>query len=240
MGLLKNRIIKMGCDFWIDTEEDAPSVVTRMPGIQPSWATTKGAIFRTSPHTAIPGKVIPGKFFKQNLWELSGTAYFEKDDHLIPFKSIDMLEMIEKQKSSSGTTITNASFISAMSTGINFNSVFHRNCGDVSHRTDCWSTSTCTCSVTARKITLTESRPELKWAVHSISRPERMTRVSLPSRPEYPPPESNGKDTPTYPTPSSALTRSSMRKMSGFTTRSTTEKHRNTSIWYINPTKYWT
>ena len=29
MGLLKNRIIKMGCDFWIDTEEDAPSVVTR-------------------------------------------------------------------------------------------------------------------------------------------------------------------------------------------------------------------
>ena len=28
MGLLKNRIIKMGCDFWIDTEEDAPSVVT--------------------------------------------------------------------------------------------------------------------------------------------------------------------------------------------------------------------
>ena len=34
MGLLKNRIIKMGCDFWIDTEEDAPSVVTRMTGIQ--------------------------------------------------------------------------------------------------------------------------------------------------------------------------------------------------------------
>ena len=30
MGLLKNRIIKMGCDFWIDTEEDVPSVVTRM------------------------------------------------------------------------------------------------------------------------------------------------------------------------------------------------------------------
>ena len=90
----------MGCDFWIDTEEDAPSVVTRMTGIQPSWATTKGEIFRTRPHNAIPGKVIPGKFFKQNLWELSGTAYFEKDDHLIPFKSIDMLEMIEKQKSS--------------------------------------------------------------------------------------------------------------------------------------------
>ncbi len=31
----------MGCDFWIDTEEDAPSVVTRMTSIQPSWATTK-------------------------------------------------------------------------------------------------------------------------------------------------------------------------------------------------------
>ena len=31
-----------------------------------------------------------------------------------------------------------------------------------------------------RKITLTESRPEPRWAVHSISRPERMTRVSLP------------------------------------------------------------
>lgn len=37
-----------------------------------------------------------------------------------------------------------------MSTGINFNSAFHRNCGDVSLRTDCWSTSTCTCSVTAK------------------------------------------------------------------------------------------
>ena len=36
----------MGCDFWIDTEEDAPSVVTRMTSIQPSWATTKGEIFR--------------------------------------------------------------------------------------------------------------------------------------------------------------------------------------------------
>ena len=47
----------MGCDFWIDTEEDAPSVVTRMTGIQPSWATTKGEIFRTRPHNAIPGKV---------------------------------------------------------------------------------------------------------------------------------------------------------------------------------------
>ena len=70
-----------------------------MTGIQPSWATTKGEIFRTRPHNAIPGKVIPGKFFKQNLWGI-GTAYFEKDDHLIPFKSIDMLEMIEKQKSS--------------------------------------------------------------------------------------------------------------------------------------------
>ena len=85
----------MGCDFWIDTEEDAPSVVTRMTGIQPSWATTKGEIFRTRSH-----KEIPGKFFKQNLWKLSGTTYFEKDDHLIPFKSIDMLEMIEKRKSS--------------------------------------------------------------------------------------------------------------------------------------------
>ena len=95
MAEFNDKIIEMGCDFWIDTEEDAPSVVTRMTGIQPSWATTKGEIFRTRSH-----KEIPGKFFKQNLWELSGTAYFEKDDHLIPFKSIDMLEMIEKQKSS--------------------------------------------------------------------------------------------------------------------------------------------
>ena len=78
------------------------------------------------------------------------------------------------------TTNTNAFFISAMSTGINFNSAFRRNCGSVSHRTDCWSTSTCTYSVKAKKITLTESRPEPKWAVRSISRPERMTRVSLP------------------------------------------------------------
>ncbi|WP_418930170.1 DUF4279 domain-containing protein, partial [Barnesiella intestinihominis] len=100
MVTFNDKIIEMGCDFWIDTEEDAPSVVTRMTGIQPSWATTKGEIFRTRPHNAIPSKEIPGKFFKQNLWELSGTAYFEKDDHLIPFKSIDMLEMIEKQKSS--------------------------------------------------------------------------------------------------------------------------------------------
>ena len=90
-----NKKIRMGCDFWIDTEEDAPSVVTRMTSIQPSWATTKGEIFKRRYH-----KEIPGKFFKQNLWKLSGTAYFEKDDHLIPFKSIDMLEMIEKQKSS--------------------------------------------------------------------------------------------------------------------------------------------
>ena len=93
MAEFNDKIIEMGCDFWIDTEEDAPSVVTRMTGIQPSWATTKGEIFRTRPHNAIPGKVIPGKFFKQNLWELSGTAYFEKDDHLIPFKSIDMLQI---------------------------------------------------------------------------------------------------------------------------------------------------
>ena len=100
MITFNDKIIEMGCDFWIDTEEDAPSVVTRMTGIQPSWATTKGEIFRTRPHNTIPSKEIPGKFFKQNLWELSGTTYFEKDDHLIPFKSIDMLEMIEKQKSS--------------------------------------------------------------------------------------------------------------------------------------------
>ena len=93
-----NKKIRMGCDFWIDTEEDAPSVVTRMTGIQPSWATTKGEIFRTIPNEIMPSREIPGKFFKQNLWKLSGTTYFEKDDHLIPFKSIDMLEMIEKQK----------------------------------------------------------------------------------------------------------------------------------------------
>ena len=95
MAEFNDKIIEMGCDFWIDTEEDAPSVVTRMTSIQPSWATTKGEIFKTRYH-----KEIPGKFFKQNLWKLSGTAYFEKDDHLIPFKSIDMIEMIEKQKSS--------------------------------------------------------------------------------------------------------------------------------------------
>ena len=45
-----NKKIRMGCDFWIDTEEDAPSVVTRMTSIQPSWATTKGEIFRTLPN----------------------------------------------------------------------------------------------------------------------------------------------------------------------------------------------
>ena len=73
MGLLKNRIIKMGCDFWIDTEEDAPSVVTRMTGIQPSWATTKGEIFRTRSH-----KEIPGKFFKQNLWNYPALPILKK------------------------------------------------------------------------------------------------------------------------------------------------------------------
>ena len=41
MAEFNDKIIEMGCDFWIDTEEDAPSVVTRMTGIQPSWATTK-------------------------------------------------------------------------------------------------------------------------------------------------------------------------------------------------------
>ena len=56
----------MGCDFWIDTEEDAPSVVTRMTSIQPSWATTKGEIFRTIPNEIMPSREIPGKFFKQN------------------------------------------------------------------------------------------------------------------------------------------------------------------------------
>ena len=50
MAEFNDKIIEMGCDFWIDTEEDAPSVVTRMTGIQPSWATTKGEIFRTRPH----------------------------------------------------------------------------------------------------------------------------------------------------------------------------------------------
>ena len=59
MAEFNDKIIEMGCDFWIDTEEDAPSVVTRMTGIQPSWATTKGEIFRTRSH-----KEIPGKFFE--------------------------------------------------------------------------------------------------------------------------------------------------------------------------------
>ena len=35
MAEFNDKIIEMGCDFWIDTEEDAPSVVTRMTGIQP-------------------------------------------------------------------------------------------------------------------------------------------------------------------------------------------------------------
>ena len=56
MAEFNDKIIEMGCDFWIDTEEDAPSVVTRMTGIQPSWATTKGEIFRTRSHKEIPGK----------------------------------------------------------------------------------------------------------------------------------------------------------------------------------------
>ena len=46
MAEFNDKIIEMGCDFWIDTEEDAPSVVTRMTGIQPSWATTKGEILK--------------------------------------------------------------------------------------------------------------------------------------------------------------------------------------------------
>ena len=29
MAEFNDKIIEMGCDFWIDTEEDAPSVVTR-------------------------------------------------------------------------------------------------------------------------------------------------------------------------------------------------------------------
>ena len=45
MAEFNDKIIEMGCDFWIDTEEDAPSVVTRMTGIQPSWATTKGETY---------------------------------------------------------------------------------------------------------------------------------------------------------------------------------------------------
>ncbi len=44
-----NKKLEWDAIFWIDTEEDAPSVVTRMTGIQPSWATTKGEIFRTIP-----------------------------------------------------------------------------------------------------------------------------------------------------------------------------------------------
>ena len=51
-----NKKIRMGCDFWIDTEEDAPSVVTRMTSIQPSWATTKGEIFRTIPNEIMPSR----------------------------------------------------------------------------------------------------------------------------------------------------------------------------------------
>ena len=174
----------MGCDFWIDTEEDAPSVVTRMTGIQPSWATTKGEIFRTRPHNAIPGKVIPGKFFKQNLWELSGTAYFEKDDHLIPFKSIDMLEMIEKQKSSFQKIFRNYKYKCLLHfCYVNRHKLQFRIPPELWRRIapygllvdfDLYLFSN------SKKITLTESRPEPKWAVRSISRPERMTRVSLP------------------------------------------------------------
>ena len=78
MAEFNDKIIEMGCDFWIDTEEDAPSVVTRMTGIQPSWATTKGEIFRTIPNEIMPSREIPGKFFKQNLWKLSGTTYLKK------------------------------------------------------------------------------------------------------------------------------------------------------------------
>ena len=98
-----------------------PLVATRMTGIQPSWATTKGEIFRTRPHNAIPSELeYPESSLKQNLWELYGTAYFEKDDHLIPFKSIDSArndretEKIVLSKRFLETTNTNASsFISA-------------------------------------------------------------------------------------------------------------------------------
>ena len=59
MAEFNDKIIEMGCDFWIDTEEDAPSVVTRMTGIQPSWATTKGEIFRTIPNEIMPSSKYP-------------------------------------------------------------------------------------------------------------------------------------------------------------------------------------
>ena len=35
MAEFNDKIIEMGCDFWIDTEEDAPSVVTRMTVYNP-------------------------------------------------------------------------------------------------------------------------------------------------------------------------------------------------------------
>ncbi len=174
----------MGCDFWIDTEEDAPSVVTRMTGIQPSWATTKGEIFRTIPNEIMPSREIPGKFFKQNLWKLSGTTYFEKDDHLIPFKSIDMLEMIEKQKSSFQKIFRNYKYKCLLHfCYVNRHKLQFRiplNCGSVSLRTDCWSTSTCICSVTAEKININRSKAGTEMGCTLYIEPERMTRDRLP------------------------------------------------------------
>mgnify|MGYP000106851576 CR=1 FL=1 len=222
----------MGCDFWIDTEEDAPSVVTRMTSIQPSWATTKGEIFKTRYH-----KEIPGKFFKQNLWKLSGTAYFEKDDHLIPFKSIDMLEMIEKQKSSFQKIFRNYKYKCLL----HFCYV-NRHKLQFRIPPELW-----------RRIAPYGLLVDFDLYLFSKSKKNNINRIKAGTEMGCTLYIETGKNdpgivteltgispTPTYPTPSSALTRSSMRKTSGSTTRSTTENHRNTSIWYINPTKYWT
>ena len=181
---------------------------------------------------------------KQNLWELSGTAYFEKDDHLIPFKSIDMLEMIEKQKSSFQKIFRNYKYkcllhfcytnrhklqfrippelwkrIAPYGLLVDFDLYLLSNSKKNNiNRIKAGTEMGCTLYIETGK-----NDPGIVTELTGIS-----------------PPVSNGKDTPTYPTPSSALTRSSMRKTSGSTIRSTTENHRNTSIWYINPTKYWT
>ena len=96
MAEFNDKIIEMGCDFWIGYRRRCS--LGRNPYDQ--YTNPRGpqqkAKYSEQDHT----KKYPKVLFKQNLWELSGTVYFEKDDHLIPFKSIDMLEMIEKQKSS--------------------------------------------------------------------------------------------------------------------------------------------
>ncbi len=72
MAEFNDKIIEMGCDFWIDTEEDAPSVVNLVDQYTNPRGPQQKAKYSEQDHT----KKYPKVLFKQNLWELSGTVYF--------------------------------------------------------------------------------------------------------------------------------------------------------------------